>query len=64
MTLRMVSRRSKVATPILFRSVPSTVTFYRKGNQKASGDGQYQDAPMPNQEMGRVLIEAVELQHG
>ena len=47
----------------LHRSSPFTVTFYRQGNQNASGDGQDQDAPMPNQDMGRVLIDTAELQH-
>jgi hypothetical protein len=43
--------------------LPFTVTFYRKSNQNAYSDGEDQDTPMPNQEMGRVLMDAAELQH-
>jgi hypothetical protein len=50
-------------TVILLRSLPSTVMFYCKGDQNPSGDGQDQDTSMPNQEVGRVLIDAAELQY-
>ena len=40
-----------------------SVTFYRNRNQNANGDGHGQDTPMPNQEMGRVLMDAAELEH-
>jgi hypothetical protein len=34
----------------------SAATFEQKGNQNADGNGEDQNAPMPNQQMSRILI--------